>query len=210
MQSLRGLYSVDGKIGLDASLMHALSMSSPFCEQFECTSETPTSVTYTIRRRGWSTVQTITWTLEMAERAGLLNRGKDEQAKKNNNWTKYPHAMLHARCKADGARRVFPEKLFGLLSTEELRDIASDREPAPAASNPPPQLEAKPSPMPVEGLIQRIKAAVDKEERRKIRAEVEVAIKSGRLAGARLEEVQRAYNETVPKPQEPTAPEAAP
>ena len=116
MQSMRVVYVVEGRTCLDASFMHALCLQSPACEKFECVEESDTSVTYAVKRKNQSE-QRVTWTIEDAKRAGLANKG---------NWAKYPRQMLHARCKADAARRVFSDCLLGLKSIEELRDGIED------------------------------------------------------------------------------------
>lgn len=56
------------------------------------------------------------WTLAMAEQAKLT--GKD-------NWTKYPRAMLRARCIAEGIRAVYPAAIGGSLLVEEALDLDS-------------------------------------------------------------------------------------
>lgn len=118
MQSLRGVYLVEGRPALDASLMHALCEQAADCEYFRCTESTEERATYETKRRGQEP-QTLTFTLKDADRAGLLNRGSDP---KKNNWNKYPKEMLRARAKSGLARMVYPDKLFGLYSREELLD----------------------------------------------------------------------------------------
>lgn len=216
MQSLRGLYSVEGKIGLDASLMHALALQSPLCDQFECTGETNDSVTYTLRRKGWREPQVVTWTLAMAEQAGLLNRGGSEGAKRNNNWNKYPKAMLHARCKADGARRVFPEVLFGIQTIEELRDMADNRDSREAVTDA--DDEANAARQLADDLIESVRSARTKEERRQVRARIDEVTRSGELVGQELKRVIGVFNDIVqaakraesrPEPAGDAAPPAA-
>jgi hypothetical protein len=68
----------------------------------------------------------ITWTIKMAEQAGLL--GKD-------NWKKYKRAMLAARCIAEGIRACFPACLSGLYTVEEVQDFPEMRDANPQ-SNP--------------------------------------------------------------------------
>ena len=57
----------------------------------------------------------VTWTIERAKKAGLLG---------NPTWTKYPEAMLSARCISEAIRAVFPACLGGMYSIEEEEDIA--------------------------------------------------------------------------------------
>lgn len=57
----------------------------------------------------------VTWNIDRAKRAGLLG---------NPSWTKYPEAMLSARCISEAIRAVFPACLGGMYSIEEEEDIA--------------------------------------------------------------------------------------
>ena len=61
----------------------------------------------------------VTWTIERAKKAGLLG---------NPSWTKYPEAMLSARCISEAIRAVFPACLGGMYSIEEEEDIAFESE----------------------------------------------------------------------------------
>ncbi len=67
----------------------------------------------------------ITWTLQMADRAGLL---------KKQNWTKYPEAMLWARAASQLCRMLFPDIFAGSTYTSEelgVEDMPDQSEPAP-------------------------------------------------------------------------------
>jgi len=59
----------------------------------------------------------IEWTIEMAKRAGLLD-------KQGSNWLKYPRAMLRARVISEGIRTVFPGVIVGIYTPEEVQDFA--------------------------------------------------------------------------------------
>ena len=59
----------------------------------------------------------IEWTIQMAERAGLLSR--------NPTWKSYPRQMLRARVISEGIRTVFPNVAVGVYTAEELADMAS-------------------------------------------------------------------------------------
>lgn len=58
----------------------------------------------------------ISWTIEMAKKAGLT--GKD-------NWRNYPRAMLRSRVIAEGVRAIFPAAIGGMMVSEEAQDIAA-------------------------------------------------------------------------------------
>lgn len=120
MQSLRGVYTVHGRPGIDAALMHALCLQSPLCERFAFVPDESddTKATFIAKRRGDEPVK-HTFTVADAERMGVLDR---EDAKKtaDSNWTKQRPAMLRARCKSELARIVFPDLIFGMYSREEI------------------------------------------------------------------------------------------
>lgn len=209
MQSLRGLFVIESKqgakVGIDATLMHALCLQSPSCEQFLCTSESDTRVEYTIKRKGWSVEQKIVWTIEDAVRAKLLNRGDD--GGKDNNWNKYPRQMLHARCKADGARRVFPEKLFGLYTVDELVDNAFI-DPTSQSTKPANDADVHNAEKAMDDmerlqqqLLSAIKAASTDEERGQVRAAIKKAVDSASLDGPYADKVKEAYNAKFPPKQ---------
>lgn len=61
----------------------------------------------------------VTWDIDRAKRAGLLG---------NPSWSKYPEAMLSARCISEAIRAVFPACLGGMYSVEEEEDIAYESE----------------------------------------------------------------------------------
>jgi hypothetical protein len=56
----------------------------------------------------------VEWTLERAQKAGLLG---------NDNWKKYPEAMLRARTISEGVRMVLPGVVAGIYTPEEVADF---------------------------------------------------------------------------------------
>lgn len=130
MQSLRGIYTVHGRPGIDASLMQALCLASPLCEKFSFVPDESddSKATFIAKRRGDEAVK-HTFTIEDAERMGVVDRGADEKAKKDNNWFKVRKAMLRARAKSELARLVFPDLIFGMYSREELEEAVEPRDP---------------------------------------------------------------------------------
>jgi len=63
----------------------------------------------------------LTWTIEQAQRIGLV--------KPNSGWSKYPRAMLRARCLSEGIRTVFPGCLGNMYSPEEVVDFEPQTPP---------------------------------------------------------------------------------
>lgn len=195
MQSIRGVYMVEGRPGLDASFMHALCLRSGDCEKFDCTEESNESVTYTVKRRGHE-AQVITWTLDMAKQAKLTDRGKDPS---NNNWNKYPKQMLHARCKSEAARRVWPDRLAGFMSSQELNDGVIDTVPVLGDANEfaVVQNSAADVEKTAKELLALVANATSREAMKDVRAAIKSAAEAGRVVDPWTEQVTRAYTEKV-------------
>jgi hypothetical protein len=68
---------------------------------------------------------TVTWTIEMARDAGLLE--------KNGTWKQYPRAMLRARCVSEGVRTVFPGVAVGIYTPEEIQDGVEEIDVTPVS-----------------------------------------------------------------------------
>lgn len=60
----------------------------------------------------------ITWDIPRAQKAGLLGREGDM-------YGKYPRPMLRSRCVSEGVRTVAPFATSGVLTPEEVKDIAA-------------------------------------------------------------------------------------
>jgi len=177
MQAMRGIYVVDGKPALDAGLMHSLCLQSPECERFDCIEQSDASVTYLVKRKGRQEIR-VTWTMDDAKRAGLVGK---------QNWTKFPRQMLHARAKAEAARMVFPDKLFGLYSPEELSDGAYATVAQVETSV---RVEERPSP--ALKLIERIESA-DAGDKNAVLVEIQKAKRERTLTDEELDAVRAAY-----------------
>lgn len=114
MQSLNGIYIVEGRPTLAANTMLALVRRSALCESFDFEASTPERCVVVTRRRG-SKPARVEWTLQMAKQAGVFQR-------QSSPWITYPQAMLRARAISDLCRMVYSDVLLGLYSTEELAD----------------------------------------------------------------------------------------
>jgi hypothetical protein len=125
MQSLRGIYVVQGRPVLSADLMVAAVVSSPRCEYWQPIESTAERCTIETKRRGAPAPVRKTWAAEDAKRAGLT--GKDI-------WKSYPAQMLRHRCAADLAREVYPDLLMGVYVPGEIPgDEGPRREEVPPA-----------------------------------------------------------------------------
>lgn len=127
MQSLLGLYTIDNKPALYAATMHALMLRSPLIEEFRIILATAEKATVRVKRRG-EDAEDISFTVEEARAADLVDRGKDDDAKKKNNWNRYRADMLVARCISRASKRKGADVIKGFSSVEELRDAIEDAE----------------------------------------------------------------------------------
>lgn len=116
-QSLRGLFVISGKVGLAADLMLALCRTSPDCEYFKCVETTAERATFKAKRHGEEEM-TLSFTMADAKTAGLTG---------NSMYQKYPANMLRARGIAFLARLMFPERMHGILTREEIESIEEER-----------------------------------------------------------------------------------
>ena len=118
MASLRAIHVVKGKPILSADAMVAIVLGRGACEYFICIEETDASVTYETKRVGAPRPIRATWTRRDAERAKLSG---------GDNWSKYPRAMLKARCKAGLARDVYPDVLAGCYEESEAQEVETNQ-----------------------------------------------------------------------------------
>lgn len=127
MQAATEICIVKGKVQLSAALMVALVLRSGAAEYFKCTETTPTRAVYETKRRGYDP-QSLAWTIEDAQRAGLIRRGE----KGPSAWEAHPAAMLRARASSALARMVYPDILVGVYTPDEIRDFDRRDELPPA------------------------------------------------------------------------------
>lgn len=109
MQSIRGLHVIKGKAVMSADLQVALVKKHRDCGYFRLVESNDTRAIYETERKGEAKT-TMAFTIEQAQRAGLLG---------NDNWKKYPAAMLRARCSSALARAVYPDLTLGVYEEDE-------------------------------------------------------------------------------------------
>lgn len=133
MAAARAIALVKGKVSLSADAMIGLVKRSAQCESWHVVSTTATECTITTKRVGDDTATTLTYTIAMAQRAGLTG---------SQTWRSHPEAMLRARCGAALARAVYPDVCGGLYDPDEADEIrshdrgASRSEPKASAKKP--------------------------------------------------------------------------
>lgn len=126
VQSIVNIYDIDGKPALDANAMVALCLQSSMCEYFRCTYTDREKSTYKAKRRSDPEPAELTFTIQEAEAAGLMDRGATAEKKAKSNWNRWTADMLRARASSKLARMVFPDVVRGLHSREELYDGMAD------------------------------------------------------------------------------------
>ena len=144
MQSLRGIYVVNGKPVLSADLLVAVVRRSGLCESWHVIESTDERCSITTRHKGEPEAATRTWTMADAKRAQITGKPI---------WSQYPRTMLRHRCASDLARDVYPDVILSLYDPEELGAGASpNREPEAqrpidAEAAPRPAIDATPAPL---------------------------------------------------------------
>ncbi len=125
MTAIRSIHIIDGKPTFAAELMVMLVRRRGHSIVGEVG---PDTATVTGRRADNGDEMRVTWTLEMAKRAGLVGKG---------NWKSYPEAMLWARAVSQLCRMLFADCFAGSTHTpEELAPDETSME-APYAGEPP-------------------------------------------------------------------------
>lgn len=120
--ALMNIYNVNGMPSMKADLKLALAKRHPEYAGCEIDANTERCVVKMKRRseNGTEEAITSTFTIEDAKRAGLFP--------KKDNWRMYPQRMLKARAISYAVNDLFPDIVFGMLSSEEAQDI--DRQKA--------------------------------------------------------------------------------
>ena len=136
--ALQNVYVISGKPALYARTMVAIVLSKG--HEIWTEEESDGSVTVAGRRKGSDKVERVTWTSEMANRAGYTSNAK---------YKTDARSMLYARASGDVARRIAPDALLGFShNVEELRLERPEQQERPAGlaaalSQPEPQADAE-------------------------------------------------------------------
>lgn len=113
MASLRGLTLVNGKVGMDYSVMVGLLRRAGYRVVWKDKSDTRCELLLT---HPDGTTHTEVWDVERAKKAKLWGGSGP--------WSTYPEAMLTARCVSSAARAFAGDVLAGCYSMEEVREIS--------------------------------------------------------------------------------------
>lgn len=110
MYALSNIAVIQGKPAANAELMLALIYRDHGDDAIQFVEATSKQAVISYKRRSWRERQTFAFTIEDARTAGLSG----------GNWSKYPGAMLRARCISAVARLAFPDSIGGMYTPEEL------------------------------------------------------------------------------------------
>ncbi len=114
MTALFNMYVIKGKPVMASTLMSAMVISSPLCEEWHMVESTDAKATFRTKRRGAKEPVQLTYTIEQATKAGLLG---------NDNWKKSPADMLRARCSSKLHRIVYPDIILGFYTEDESHEF---------------------------------------------------------------------------------------
>lgn len=121
MQAIGGINVIGGKPACGAEVMLSLIYRDHGHEAMRYITPDArknSEATYRYKRRGWTDYETYTYTLEQAKAAGLPDKKNKDGSE--NNWVRFPDAMLRARCISAVARIAFPDTIGGMYTPEEL------------------------------------------------------------------------------------------
>lgn len=117
--ALEHVYVIDGKTGLSAQMMLRLINERAPGRTFEIL-QSDDKICRIRMGRLREPPKEFEFTIQRAERAGLLHYWKDGEKKEQFVWKAYREEMLQWRAVAKAARAVFPEILQGCYLLEEL------------------------------------------------------------------------------------------
>lgn len=122
LQAMQNLAVINGRPSLWGDAVIALVRASPLCE-YVIEEDDGKTATCRTKRRGAPSEQVQTFSVEDAQKAGLLG--------KSGPWTQYPARMRKMRARAFLLRDVYADVLRGLPIAEELMDMPTERHMGP-------------------------------------------------------------------------------
>lgn len=128
--SLANFHMVEGRPTMHADLIRGLVLRSKLCEYFDLVESTREKATWATKRRGAKHETRITWTIQDAHAAGLVEKSGDgyrgiSKSGRPSNWDKYRPAMLRHRAGVELARAVYPDVTAGLYTPDEFEPEAT-------------------------------------------------------------------------------------
>jgi hypothetical protein len=138
LQALQNIAVINGRPSVYGDALLAMVRSDPRClgvnEYQEGEGDERTAVC-TVKRKHSGEDEEITRTFSVAQAklAGLWG--------KRGPWTQYPERMLQHRARGNALRDGFPDVLSGLMTTEEVQDMAPMKDVTPSTDVTPPTIE---------------------------------------------------------------------
>lgn len=111
LYALSNIVVIQGKPACSAELLQALIYRDHGDDALRFVEANNDYCTLEYRRRSWKKAERYTFSIDDADRAGLM---------KNPTWKAYPAAMLRARCLSAVARMAFADSIGGMYTPEEL------------------------------------------------------------------------------------------
>lgn len=113
IRAFQNLHIIKGKVTMASAAKAAMCMNSPLCEYWTVIENTEKVACIEAKRKGYPKPNRVTFTIDDAQRAGLLG---------NENYKKYPKRMLLHRCESDMAETLFPDLVRGFASSEAVAE----------------------------------------------------------------------------------------
>lgn len=151
--ALSEVMEVNGKIGFWGRTKLGIVLKSGVCEYIIPEEQTDKKCTLTTQRKGWPKPVSITYTIEQAEKAGLIQR--------SDAWKKHPSDMLYWRAVSRIISQVYPDVIQGFATVEEAMD-----EDTPSLQQA--QAVVMPEEMPKAKKARKVKAVEPKEPKEEI------------------------------------------
>jgi len=123
MTSIGNINIIDGKAEVGALLMVSMIRKSGLCKSWRLVESTDRRAVFSTQRIDEDDPTPFEYTIEEAELMGLLDKGRDEEAKAKNPWRLQPRTMLRRRCQSMLAREVYSDVVIGLYDYDELTEI---------------------------------------------------------------------------------------
>ena len=125
MTSIGNINIIDGKAEIGALLMLSLVRRSGVMARggWKLVHSDERRAVFSTLRAGDDEWTTFEYTIEEAELMGLLDKGRDEWAKANNQWRKQPRTMLRRRCQSMLLREVYSDIVLGCYDHDELSEM---------------------------------------------------------------------------------------
>lgn len=123
MQSIGSINVIDGKAEVGALMMLSLVRRSGLCKSWRLVESTERRAIFSTTRVGEDEPTVFEYTIEEADQMGLLDKGKSDWAKENNQWKRQPRTMLRRRCQSMLLREVYSDVVLGLYDYEELSEM---------------------------------------------------------------------------------------